>query len=133
MLPLMLYRQTLLNGSARPNETIKLEFRGLGMGNARKLCGYPNGMMLVLEVEVVACLLHGKIIVMLLFAPCPINTWMMTQMVFFFGVVHALEEHNKVASRDLLRNLNDLPMVSWLVIGDFNEFLFASESEMLTK
>ncbi|GMI71843.1 hypothetical protein HRI_000853600 [Hibiscus trionum] len=44
------------------------------------------------------------------------------------GFHGAHEESKKVASWDLLRQLNDLPEVPWLVIGDFKEILLASEN-----
>ncbi|KAL4281614.1 hypothetical protein GQ457_03G026570 [Hibiscus cannabinus] len=43
------------------------------------------------------------------------------------GFYGAPEEQNRDESWNLLRQLNDLPELPWLVIGDFNELLFANE------
>ncbi|GMI80763.1 hypothetical protein HRI_001745600 [Hibiscus trionum] len=43
------------------------------------------------------------------------------------GFYGAPEEQLREASWDLLRLLNDVPEVPWLVIGDFNEIMFANE------
>ncbi|GMJ01875.1 hypothetical protein HRI_003856700 [Hibiscus trionum] len=43
------------------------------------------------------------------------------------GFYGAPEVQNRAAAWDLLRQLDDIPQVPWLVIGDFNVILFASE------
>ncbi|GMI83525.1 hypothetical protein HRI_002021800 [Hibiscus trionum] len=43
------------------------------------------------------------------------------------GFYGAPKEQNRRASWNLLRQLNDLPNVPWLIIGDFNELLFSFE------
>ncbi|GMI84759.1 hypothetical protein HRI_002145200 [Hibiscus trionum] len=45
----------------------------------------------------------------------------------FTGFYGAPEVENRAASWNLLRQLNDLPDFPWMVMGDFNELLFASE------
>ncbi|GMI87724.1 hypothetical protein HRI_002441700 [Hibiscus trionum] len=45
------------------------------------------------------------------------------------GFYGAPEEHLREASWDLLRLLNDSPEVPWLVMGDFNEIMYANEKQ----
>ncbi|KAL4280467.1 hypothetical protein GQ457_03G024890 [Hibiscus cannabinus] len=47
----------------------------------------------------------------------------------YMGFYGAVKESNRMDSWNLIRHLNDCPDIPWLVIGDFNEILYAYEKQ----